>query len=59
MAFNGDFTPVLAKHRKSFNLFDALAGRRGQHADRLASLVIPNTQRVANPGKQKGRLTRF
>jgi hypothetical protein len=25
MAFNGDFTPVLAKHSKSFNLIDTLA----------------------------------
>jgi hypothetical protein len=25
MAFNGDFTPVLAKHTKSFNLIDTLA----------------------------------
>jgi hypothetical protein len=25
MAFNGDFTPVLAKHSKHFNLLDALA----------------------------------
>jgi hypothetical protein len=25
MAFSGDFTPVLAKHTKSFNLIDTLA----------------------------------
>jgi hypothetical protein len=25
MAFIGDFTPILAKHRKSFNLIDTLA----------------------------------
>ena len=25
MAFNGDFTPVLAKHTKSFNLVDTLS----------------------------------
>jgi hypothetical protein len=25
MAFSGDFTPVLAKHTKSFNLIDTLS----------------------------------
>jgi hypothetical protein len=27
MAFSGDFTPVIAKHTKSFNLIDMLAVR--------------------------------
>jgi len=27
MAFNGDLSPVLAKHSKNFNLIDALSER--------------------------------
>ena len=32
MAFHGDFTPVLAKHTKHFNLIDAVSSWRRPHA---------------------------
>ena len=44
MAFSGDFTPVLAKHSKSFNLIDTLA----VGVDRIQRNFEPMQRQVDN-----------
>jgi hypothetical protein len=41
MAFSGDFTPVLAKHTKSFNLIDTLSVGGGQDSAELRTVATP------------------
>lgn len=48
MAFSGDFTPVLAKRSKSFDLIDTLCRRSGQDPEELRAHAAPGGALAAN-----------